>query len=99
MRPPPHPAPGGSLPIEEHAIIGDLRTVALVGTDGTIDWFCPGRFDAPSLFASLLDARKGGFFSLSCKTTSRPKQLYLPDTNILMTRFLTAEAVGEVIDF
>jgi GH15 family glucan-1,4-alpha-glucosidase len=90
---------GRYLPIEEHAIIGDLRTVALVGTDGTIDWFCPGRFDAPSLFASLLDARKGGFFSLSCKTTSRPKQLYLPDTNILLTRFLTAEAVGEVIDF
>ena len=90
---------GRYLPIEEHAIVGDLRTVALVGTDGTIDWFCPGRFDAPSLFASLLDARKGGFFSLSCRTGSRPKQLYLPDTNILMTRFLTAEAVGEVIDF
>ncbi|GAB2818026.1 glycoside hydrolase family 15 protein [Actinocorallia aurea] len=90
---------GRYLPIEEHAIVGDLRTVALVGTDGTIDWFCPGRFDAPSLFASLLDARKGGFFSLSCRSANRPKQLYLPDTNILMTRFLTAEAVGEVIDF
>ncbi|GAA3233811.1 glycoside hydrolase family 15 protein [Actinocorallia longicatena] len=90
---------GRYLPIEEHAIVGDLRTVALVGTDGTIDWFCPGRFDAPSLFGSLLDAKKGGFYSLSCPTSSRPKQLYLPDTNILMTRFLAAEAVGEVIDF
>ncbi|HEU4423237.1 MAG TPA: glycoside hydrolase family 15 protein [Pilimelia sp.] len=87
------------LPIEEHAIVGDLRTVALVGTDGTIDWFCPARFDAPSLFASLLDARKGGFFSLTSRTAARPKQLYLPDTNILLTRFLGAEAVGEVIDF
>jgi GH15 family glucan-1,4-alpha-glucosidase len=98
---PPHgSAPYGRyLPIEEHAIVGDLRTVALVGTDGTIDWYCPARFDAPSLFASLLDGRKGGFFALSCRTTSRPKQLYLPDTNVLMTRFLTAEAVGEVIDF
>src|ERR1700704_2193937 len=91
--------PTGYLPIEEHGIVGDLRTVALVGTDGTIDWYCPARFDAPSLFASLLDGRKGGFFALSCRTTSRPKQLYLPDTNVLMTRFLTAEAVGEVIDF
>jgi GH15 family glucan-1,4-alpha-glucosidase len=87
------------LPIEEHGIVGDLRTVALVGTDGTVDWYCPARFDAPSLFASLLDAGKGGFFSLSCRTTARPKQLYLPDTNILLTRFLAAEAVGEVIDF
>ncbi len=91
--------PSGYLPIEEHGIVGDLRTVALVGTDGTVDWYCPSRFDAPSLFGALLDARKGGHFSLSCRTNVRPKQLYLPDTNILMTRFLGAEAVGEVIDF
>ena len=55
---------GGYLPIEEHGIVGDLRTVALVGTNGTVDWYCPSRFDAPSLFGSLLDARKGGYFSL-----------------------------------
>jgi GH15 family glucan-1,4-alpha-glucosidase len=91
--------PGYYLPIEEHGIVGDLRTVALVGTDGTVDWYCPARFDAPSLFASLLDADRGGYFSLSYHTTGRPKQLYLPDTNILLTRFLGAEAVGEVIDF
>ena len=90
---------GGYLPIEEHAIVGDLRTVALVGTNGTIDWYCPARFDAPSLFAALLDAKKGGHFSLCCRTPARPRQLYLPDTNILITRFLAAEAVGEVIDF
>jgi GH15 family glucan-1,4-alpha-glucosidase len=89
----------GYLPIEEHAVIGDLRTTALVGTDGTIDWYCPGRFDAPSLFAALLDAGRGGSFALSCRTAARPKQLYLPDTNILMTRFLAADAVGEVVDF
>jgi GH15 family glucan-1,4-alpha-glucosidase len=99
MPPPPSIGSGGYLPIEEHAIVGDLRTVALVGTDGTIDWYCPARFDAPSLFAALLDARRGGYFSLSSRTPSRPRQLYLPDTNILMTRFMTAEAVGEVIDF
>ena len=90
---------GGYLPIEEHGIVGDLRTVALVGTNGTVDWYCPSRFDAPSLFGSLLDARKGGYFSLCSRSTARPKQLYLPDTNILLTRFLGAEAVGEVIDF
>jgi GH15 family glucan-1,4-alpha-glucosidase len=88
------------LPIEEHGIVGDLRTVALVGTDGTIDWYCPSRFDAPSLFGSLLDADKGGYFSLVSRTNySRPKQLYLPDTNILLTRFQGKEAVGEVVDF
>jgi GH15 family glucan-1,4-alpha-glucosidase len=98
---PPHSSAriDGYLPIEEHAIVGDLRTVALIGTDGTIEWFCPARFDAPSLFGSLLDAGKGGYFSLCCPAPGRPKQMYLPDTNILMTRYLTADAVGEVIDF
>jgi GH15 family glucan-1,4-alpha-glucosidase len=92
--------PKGYLPIEEHGIVGDLRTVALVGTDGTVDWYCPSRFDAPSLFGALLDARKGGYFSLWSRTSyTRPKQLYLPDTNILLTRFQGREAVGEVIDF
>ncbi len=90
---------GHYLPIEEHAIVGDLRTVALVGTDGTIDWYCPARFDAPSLFAALLDSEKGGYFSFSGRTAARPKQLYLADTNILLTRFLAADAVGEVVDF
>jgi GH15 family glucan-1,4-alpha-glucosidase len=92
--------PKGYLPIEEHGIVGDLRTVALVGTDGTVDWYCPSRFDAPSLFGALLDTRKGGYFSLWSRTShTRPKQLYLPDTNILLTRFQGKEAVGEVIDF
>jgi GH15 family glucan-1,4-alpha-glucosidase len=87
-------------PIEEHGIVGDLRTVALVGTDGTIDWFCPSRFDAPSLFGALLDVRKGGYFSLWSRTSrTRPKQPYLPDTDILLTRFQGREAVGEMIDF
>ena len=79
--------PAGYLPIEEHGIVGDLRTVALVGADGTVDWYCPSRFDAPSPFGALLDARKGGYFSLKCRSSARPKQLYLPDTNILLTRF------------
>ena len=54
----------GYLPIEHHGLIGDLHTVALVGNEGTIDWFCPGRFDAPSLFGAILDARHGGSFAI-----------------------------------
>jgi GH15 family glucan-1,4-alpha-glucosidase len=92
--------PYGYLPIEEHGIVGDLRTIALVGTDGTVDWYCPARFDAPSLFGALLDKNKGGYFSLTARTSyAKPKQLYLPDTNILLTRFQGKDAVGEVIDF
>jgi hypothetical protein len=92
--------PHGYLPIEEHGIVGDLRTVALIGTDGTVDWYCPARFDAPSLFRALLDKNKGGYFSLTARTSyAKPKQLYLPDTNILLTRFQGKDAVGEVIDF
>jgi GH15 family glucan-1,4-alpha-glucosidase len=89
------------LPIEEHAVIGDLRTVALVSTDGTIDWYCPERFDKASVFASLLDADRGGAFQISCPESdpANRQQLYLPDSNILLTRFLAPHAVGEVVDF
>jgi GH15 family glucan-1,4-alpha-glucosidase len=89
------------LPIEDHGIIGDLHTVALVGNNGTIDWCCIPSFDAPSIFGSLLDAEKGGFFSIAPqdKPEVRHLQYYLPETNILITRFLTGEGVGEVTDF
>jgi GH15 family glucan-1,4-alpha-glucosidase len=93
------PPTSGYLPIEEHGVVGDLRTVALVGTDGTVDWYCPARFDAPSLFGALLDDRKGGYFALSSRSNTRPKQFYLPNTNILLTRFHGVDAVGELIDF
>lgn len=86
--------------IADHGLIGDLQTSALVASDGTIDWFCSPRFDSPSIFGALLDHARGGHFS------ARPsggvfeaKQLYLPDTAILITRFLTEEGVGEVLDF
>jgi GH15 family glucan-1,4-alpha-glucosidase len=88
------------LPIAEHGLIGDLHTVALVGTDGTIDWYCCPRFDSPSVFAAILDADRGGLFRISpdCQGWSS-RQLYLPETNILITRFLMPEGVGEVQDF
>ncbi len=81
-------------------MIGDLHTVALVGTDGTIDWFCCPHFDSPSVFASILDAEKGGRFRIAPTTEKhQAKQLYFPDTNILITRFITPEGVGEIQDF
>jgi GH15 family glucan-1,4-alpha-glucosidase len=91
---------GDYLPIAEHGVVGDLHSVALVGTDGTIDWYCPGRFDAPSVFASILDAERGGHFRIAPADESwTTKQLYVPDTNVLITRFLTAHGIGEVLDF
>jgi GH15 family glucan-1,4-alpha-glucosidase len=88
------------LPIAEHGVIGDLHTVALVGTDGTIDWFCCPHFDSPSVFAAILDAEKGGRYRISPSVQEwTAKQLYWPDTNVLITRFLTPDGVGEVQDF
>ncbi|AWW41020.1 MULTISPECIES: glycoside hydrolase family 15 protein [Streptomyces] len=87
------------IPIAEHGLIGDLQSVALVATDGTIDWYCCPSFDAPSVFASILDAERGGCFELAATLPGRTKQFYFPDTNVLITRFFTDEGVGEVQDF
>lgn len=86
--------------IADHGLIGDLQTAALIATDGTLDWFCSPRFDSPSIFASLLDSTRGGHFSTRPRTEAfATKQLYLPDTAILVTRFLTEGGVGELMDF
>jgi GH15 family glucan-1,4-alpha-glucosidase len=86
--------------IEHHGLIGDLQTAALVSTEGTVDWFCAPRFDSPSLFAALLDRQKGGYFQVvPIDTRYVTKQLYLPGTPILITRFLSSDGVGEVVDF
>ena len=86
--------------IADHGLIGDLQTAALVATDGSIDWFCAPRFDSPSIFGALLDHDRGGHFrvrpTIDVFTT---KQLYFPDTAILVTRFMTEAGVGEVVDF
>jgi GH15 family glucan-1,4-alpha-glucosidase len=86
-------------PIEDYGVIGDLHTVALVGIDGSIDWCCLPRFDSPSIFAALLDDEKGGTFKISTVATARRKQLYMPDTNVLITRCLSPEGIAEIIDF
>ena len=90
----------GYLPIAEHGIIGGLHTAALVGSDGTIDWFSPDRFDPPSVFGALLDRDRGGFYRIApLDPLAATKQLYLPDTNVLITRFLSPEGVSEILDF
>jgi GH15 family glucan-1,4-alpha-glucosidase len=86
-------------PIENYGVIGDLHTVALVGVDGSIDWCCLPHFDSPSVFAGILDDSKGGFFKIAPLHYTQHKQMYLPDSCVLLTRFLSAEGVGEVLDF
>ena len=87
-------------PIGEYGVIGDLYTVALVGMDGSIDFLCLPHFDSPSVFAALVDAERGGRFQIApLLEGAARKQLYLPDTNVLLTRFLDAHGVAEVSDF
>ena len=86
-------------PIESCGVIGDLHTVALVATDGTIDWCCLPQFDSPSVFAALLDENKGGYFRIAPEQPGTNRQMYMPETNVLLTRFLRDEGVGEIIDF
>ncbi len=87
-------------PIESHGVIGDLQTAALVGMDGCIDFLCLPAFDSPSVFASLLDAGRGGRFLLQpFLNGANHRQLYLPDTNVLLTRFLSPDGMAEISDF
>src|SRR5262245_33136179 len=87
-------------PIADYGVIGNLLTAALVSRSGSIDWFCYPHFDSPSVFAALLDREKGGRFIIEDTLEDVTcKQFYWPDSNVLVTRFLAADGVGEVIDF
>jgi len=87
-------------PIENYGIIGNLETVALVGNDGSIDFLSFPEFDSPTIFAALLDAEKGGRFCITPHLVhAKRTQMYLPDTNVLVTRFLASTGVAEIIDF
>ncbi|MFD8733690.1 glycoside hydrolase family 15 protein [Streptomyces sp. NPDC059618] len=87
-------------PIADHGLVGDLQCSALVSAQGVVDWFAAPRFDSPSIFAALLDHDRGGWFRFA---PSRPegtwKQLYYPDTAVLVTRFMSPDGVGEVLDW
>lgn len=87
-------------PIENYGVIGNMRSIALVGMNGSIDFLCYPNFDSPSVFAALLDDQRGGFFQIQPQLNEkRVRQLYLPDTNILLTRFLANEGVADLTDF
>jgi GH15 family glucan-1,4-alpha-glucosidase len=87
-------------PIENYGIIGDLRTIALAGMDGSIDFLCLPMIDSPSIFAKLLDHDRGGHFQISPTVNdAQQKQIYLSDTNVLLTRFLSEAGVAEISDF
>ncbi len=95
-----HKIPPSDIPIEDHGVIGNMRSAALVAMDGTIDFFCFPAFDSPSIFTALLDTEKGGSFSICPQMEGvRCKQMYLPDTNILLTRFLSGDGVAELTDY
>ena len=87
------------LPIEDYALVGDLHTIALIGKNGSIDFMCLPDFDSPSVFAAVLDKQKGGFFQIAPENP-KPicRQIYLPDTNILFTRFFDSEGISEISD-
>lgn len=88
------------LPIEHYGLIGNMRTAALVGLNGSIDWLCLPHFDSPSIFGALLDEKIGGRFQIAPQHNHmRHKQFYWPDTNILITRFLHADGIGEIEDY
>jgi GH15 family glucan-1,4-alpha-glucosidase len=91
----------GYQPIENYGLIGDLHTVALVGMNGSIDWLCMPRFDSPSVFAAILDDQKGGRFRVWPDDDAEVtyKQFYWPDTNVLVTRFLSSDGAAELTDF
>src|SRR5215475_2260374 len=87
-------------PIENYGVIGNMQSTALVGMNGSIDFLCYPDFDSPSVFGALLDDKKGGCFEIRPQLSNmRVRQLYLPDTNILLTRFLAEEGVAEIADF
>ena len=87
-------------PIENYGVIGNMRSIALVGMDGSIDFLCYPDFDSPTVFAAMLDDKAGGSFQIEPQLTkARVRQLYLPETNILLTRFLAEEGVAELTDY
>ncbi len=87
-------------PIGDYGVIGNMRTAALVGKNGSIDWLCFPRFDSPSIFGAILDDRKGGRFKVAPAVSgSSAEQYYLSDTNVLVTRFVSPEGAVEMTDF
>jgi GH15 family glucan-1,4-alpha-glucosidase len=88
----------GYLPIEDHGLIGDGSTAALVGRDGAISWMCAPRFDSPPVFCRILDARRGGAFTLAPEGLIESRQFYEPDTAVLVTEMRGPAGLVRVTD-
>ncbi|MGB3545203.1 glycoside hydrolase family 15 protein [Rubrivirga sp.] len=86
-------------PIEDYGLIGNMRTAALVGKNGSVDWLCLPHFDSPSVFGGILDSEKGGHFRIEVDGSYATRQTYLPDSNVLVTRFTGEEGAAEVVDY
>ncbi|MFN3596016.1 MAG: glycoside hydrolase family 15 protein [Rubricoccaceae bacterium] len=87
------------LPIEDYGLVGNMRTAALIGRNGSIDWLCLPHFDSPSVFGALLDDDRGGRFKLSLEGGYACRQVYYPDTNVLVTRFTSEDGAADVTDY
>ncbi|WP_321793689.1 glycoside hydrolase family 15 protein [Caballeronia sp. J97] len=95
----PQQVPPAALPVDARGMIGNMKTAALVSLSGAIDFMCFPRIDSPTLFAALLDRERGGAFSITPRAPgARVKQMYLPETNVLLTRFMTGDGVCELLD-
>ena len=94
------PAPDSPyLPIEDYGLIGDMRTAAVVGKNGSVDWLCLPHFDSPSVFGALLDDAVGGRFRITLDGEHAVRQVYLPDTNVLVTRYTGDAGAAEIVDY
>ncbi|KAI0655453.1 glycoside hydrolase family 15 protein [Cubamyces menziesii] len=89
----------GYIPLADHGLIGNLRTAALISTDGSVESYCVPNFDSPSIFARILDKDKGGHFSITPTQQFTTKQSYLPNSNILQTKYLNEQGVATVTDY
>ena len=85
-------------PIADYGAIGEGRSIALIGSNGSIDWWSPGRFDAPSIFASILDAENGGHYALAPSAPAKSRMRYVDDTNVLETEHATEQGRVRVRD-
>jgi GH15 family glucan-1,4-alpha-glucosidase len=88
----------GYLPIQDHGLIGDGATAALVGRDGAISWLCVPRFDSPPLFCAILDPERGGRFTVAPEGLLESAQRYEEDTGVLVTEMQTVSGSVRVTD-